>query len=123
MTPADESSRANANPPFATFAVPSRLQSTIVYPSLFLNRPCASRISLAVIAEALHLQGRHAAVQYSFDDSHVHDIRGNKTFTRDTREERTDECRRYFVCYTARRTVSCEIALMVRRASKLSVIT
>jgi len=51
------------------------------------------------------------------------DLRGNKTFTRDTREERTDECRRYFVCYTARRTVTCEIALMARRASKLSVIT
>jgi hypothetical protein len=31
--------------------------------------------------------------------------------------------RRYFVCYTARRTVTCEITLMARRASKLSVIT
>src|SRR5262249_46563765 len=72
---------------------------------------------------SLHPRGRHAAVQYSFDGSHVHDLRGNKTFTRHTPEERTDECRRYFVCYMACRTVSCEIALMVRRASKLSVVT
>src|SRR5581483_2389128 len=91
-TSVDRPSHANANPPFATLAVPSTLQSTIVCPSLFLNRDCASRISLSVIGEALHLRRRHAAAQKSFDGAHVLDLSGNRTFIRDSREERTDEC-------------------------------